>query len=208
MTQRDTSAAQPTICNTHRNTAMDEQERKARAITTSFLLLVIAALAIACLTSCTYYRSPEGHTYVSTANRGYTTNKIGDNQSTSQGITGGGLLDFATNDTTSAFEAMQPATLNIGGPNGYTSTGIVDHSTWVDTAGNWTWRVGRSIITGKVLGSLVDWFKADDLAGHATDQASIASAEAVDINAADNAAAAAQAAADAEAATAALEAAQ
>lgn len=127
-------------------------DRKRNYLTSIVLFLIP-------LSSCTVYKEFDTVTgnqvlaFRTNANVGITTSKIDESNSSSNGIAA--LSGGFTNDTlTEAKENTESnSSIQVGQ---LTMTGTVDHSTPMDVAGGWTWRIIRSIVTGNVLQGGID----------------------------------------------------
>lgn len=99
------------------------------------------------LSACTVYRG-QGEFFATSANIGITTSKIAEDDSQSSGLLSGGFQnDLLVESAVVPGSSLKVGSLEIHGP--------IDHSTPLDTAGHWTWRTLRSIVTGRVFSDLI-----------------------------------------------------
>ncbi len=108
-----------------------------------------AALAGGGSGGCTVAKSANGDFLATTANYGFTIDRISESDSGTRGIPllGG---SYANDDLGEAREAAAAPVSGIT-VGSISLTGVVDHSTPMDTLGKWTWRTVRSVVTGKVF---------------------------------------------------------
>tara|TARA_R110000796_G_C14571530_1_gene435791 strand:- start:30700 stop:31545 length:846 start_codon:yes stop_codon:yes gene_type:complete len=137
-----------------------------RTITSTIIAAAAAVLSLAAssCTSYTQYDAQTGHkthSFTSTGNFGYTTDQIAERQSNTGGINVLGGSNAADILTEARENEQGLATLTIGDME---ITGTIDHSTWLEVAGDKTRQIIRDIVTGKVLGAAIDGLLQSDLA--------------------------------------------
>ncbi len=123
--------------------------------------ICLSSVIILCLhlPSCTVYKEFDTVTgnqvlsFRTNANIGVTTSRIDESNSSSTGISA--LSGGFSNDTLTEAKENQQAISSIQ-VGQLRMTGTIDHSTPVDVAGGWAWRIIRSVVTGSVFEKAIE----------------------------------------------------
>lgn len=151
-------------------------------MTRRLTLLILLVLGVGC-TTYKQYDPNTGlltHDFSTSGNLGISTSKVSEsNSSSTDGIPllGGSFANDMLTEARPTSDPSAPPTVRVGDME---LVGTLDHSTMVDTAGHWTWRAIRSIVTGKVFLEGIGAWEADKLAGHRVNETKIVTAGATE----------------------------